>query len=90
MAANPASRSSVESLAAGIDLVPVTPSDTVDLDIAARAIRCKPDGEAGALRFTTLQGVVRDTSIALGETLMVNAKRIHSTGTSATGLEVYI
>lgn len=91
MGANNASRSSVEYLASGFDLVPVTPSDSADLSVAARAIRCKPStGTAGTLRFTALNGEVRNTEIDVGETLVVGAKRIHSTGTAATGLEIYI
>ena len=91
MSANNVSRGSVEYLASGSDLVPVTPNDATDLAVAARAIRCKPTtGAAGTLRFTALNGEVRNTSIDVGETLTVGAKRIHSTGTTATGLEVYI
>ena len=74
--------------APGIDLVPVTPNDSVDLPQTGRAIRCI--GTAGTVRFVSLAGVVRNTSISTGETLTVAAQRIHSTGTTATGLEVYI
>lgn len=90
MAANPANRGSLEGSAPGLDLVPATLSDTVDEPVAGRAIRCSPGGTAGTLRFTTINGNVRNTSIALGETLVVNVKRIHQTGTTATGIEVYI
>lgn len=75
----------------GIDLVPVVPSDTVDLTQAARMIRCKPaTGAAGTVRLTTANGQIRNTSIALGETLAVSATRVHATGTTATGLEAII
>ena len=67
------------------DLPPVTPSDTVDLPVTARAIRCK--GTGGTLRITTGAGFVRDTSISTGENLIVQVVRVHSTGTTATGLE---
>lgn len=90
MAANNTSRSSIEYLAAGLDLVPVTPDDNTDLAIAARSIRCKPNGAAGTLRFVATNGSLRNTYIDVGETLLVGAKRIHSTGTTATGLEIYI
>lgn len=90
MAANNASRGSVEYLASGFDLVPVTPNDSTDLAIAARSIRCKPNGAAGTLRFVALNGELRNTYIDVGETLLVGAKRIHLTGTTATGLEIYV
>lgn len=72
------------------DLVPVTPSDTVDLTLPGRAIRCRPDGVGGILRFHTNAGTVRNTYIAAGETILVACTRILDTGTDATNLEVYI
>lgn len=74
----------------GSDLIPVTPSDSVDLAVAGRAIRCKPNGAAGTLRFNNDAGVQRNTYIAVGEVLLVGVSRIHATGTTATGLEVFI
>ncbi|MFN3833395.1 MAG: hypothetical protein ACK4SQ_14310 [Allorhizobium sp.] len=74
----------------GLDLVPVTPSDTVDLASAGRAIRCRPDGAAGTLRFRAYDGTVRNTYISAGETILVACTRIHATGTTATNLEVYV
>lgn len=75
------------SIFTGIDLVPVTPSDGTDLAQNGRAIRANT---AGTLRFVSYAGVLRNTNIAAGETLMVAVRRIHATGTTATGLEVYI
>lgn len=72
----------------GNDLIPVTPSDTVDFAVAGRAIRCKGNGTAGTLRFRNDAGVQRDTYISAGETLLVGVSRIHATGTTATGLEI--
>lgn len=72
------------------DLVPITPDDDNDLARPARAIRCKGNGAAGTLRITTHAGEVRNTYIDAGETLDVVAKRVHATGTSATGLEAII
>ena len=72
----------------GLDLVPVTPSDTVDLARSARAIRCV--GTAGTLRFDTIAGETRNTSIGANEVLMVGATRIHATGTTATSIEAII
>ena len=84
MAANPDQFSTFT----GIDLVPVTPSDGADLAQNGRAIRCS--GAGGTLRFVSYDGNLRDTSIAAGETLNVAVRRIHATGTTATGIEVYI
>lgn len=67
------------------DIIPIVPSDTTDLEAPARGIRCT--GEGGALRITTAAGNVRDTLIAAGEILYVEATRIHAAGTVATGLE---
>jgi hypothetical protein len=67
------------------DLPPITPSDSTDLPVAARAIRCI--GTGGTLRITTGAGAVRNTIIATGEKLECQVVRVHSTGTTATGLE---
>ena len=69
------------------DIAPVTPSNTTDLPYPARAIRA---AVAGTIRITTYTGNVRNTSIAAGEILPVYASRIHSTGTTATGIEALI
>ncbi|MEL7395412.1 MAG: hypothetical protein AAFN44_03465 [Pseudomonadota bacterium] len=74
----------------GTDLLPITPSDTVDLEPVARAMRCRPDGTAGTLRFISLRGVERNTFISAGEVLQVGATRVFATGTTATGLEAII
>lgn len=70
-----------------LDLIPVTPSDSADLDIPARALRI---GGAGTLRVTTYTGQVRNTNVAAGEVLLLFTTRVHSTGTSATGIEALI
>lgn len=70
-----------------IDLVPVTPSDTTDLEIAARALRI---AGAGTLRVTTAAGNVRNTNVAADEFLTLQVKRVHATGTTATGIEAMI
>lgn len=77
-------------LAVGIDLVPITPDDDENLATTARAVRCRPDGNAGALRITTTAGNVRNTYIAAGEMLIVSVTRVHDTGTDATNLEAVI
>lgn len=67
------------------DLVPITPNDNADLAIHARAIRCA--GTGGTLRIVTGAGNLRNTTIATGEILLVQAVRVHSSGTTATSLE---
>lgn len=84
MAANPDQFSTFTA----IDLVPVVPSNVTDLPRNGRAIRCS--GAGGTLRFVSYDGNLRDTSISAGEVLLVAVRRIHATGTTATGLEVYI
>lgn len=70
-----------------VDVIPVTPSNTVDLPTHARALRARVGGD---LRIETYNGEVRNTFIADGELLPVYAKRIHATGTTATGIEALL
>jgi len=84
MPINPGSQSDTFS---AVDIVPVTPNDTVDLAQPARAIRAQG---AGTLRITSGVGIVRDTNIAANQTLDVVALRVHATGTTATGIEALI
>ncbi|MGV1985594.1 spike base protein, RCAP_Rcc01079 family [Agrobacterium sp. 22-221-1] len=86
MATNPFNR----GLNVASDLVPVTPNDTTDLAEPGRAIRCRPDGAAGTLRFSTNTNVVRNTYIDAGETILVAVTRVHATGTTATNLEILV
>ncbi|MFN0133423.1 MAG: hypothetical protein ACKVW3_12965 [Phycisphaerales bacterium] len=70
----------------GSDCVPVTPNDSTDLTLFARAILV---GQAGTLRVTTLAGVVRNlpaTCIPAGSILPVRVRRVHATGTTATDI----
>lgn len=91
MAENSVLKAGLDATFTAIDIVPITPDDENDLAIPARGIRCKPtNGEAGTLRITAWNGQVRNTEIALGETLVVYAVRVHSSGTTATGLEALI
>lgn len=90
MASNPNISGNFGINGVGQDLVPVTVSDDNDLPTHARALRCNPDGTGGTLRFTAWNGQVRNTSIAAGELLPVAARRVHQTGTTATGLEAVI
>jgi len=86
MATNPFNR----GVNVASDLVPVTPNDSTDLAEPGRAIRCRPDGAAGTLRFSTNTNVVRNTYIDAGETILVAVTRVHATGTTATNLEILV
>lgn len=66
------------------DIVPVTPSDSTDLDPVAIAIICK--GAAGDVVVTTVDGNDRTYPIALEERLPVGITRVKATGTTATGI----
>lgn len=79
--------SGVDQTFTGVDLVPVTPNDTTDLPIHARDIRAQG---AGTIRITTYLGNVRNTNIAANERLGVYVKRVHATGTTATGIEAIL
>jgi mannose-6-phosphate isomerase class I len=72
------------------DLVPIEPSDSVDLPFLARSIRCRSDGAAGTIRFVSFGGVLRNSHIGAGEVLLVAASRVHATGTTATLLEAMV
>lgn len=69
------------------DIVPVTPNNNNDLPKHARALRAQG---AGTIRITTFAGAVRNTNIAAGEILPVYAVRVHTSGTTATGIEALI
>ena len=77
-------------LGVGVDLVPIVPSDDNPLPTTARAIRCRPDGVSGALKFTSHSGVDRVTYIEAGEVLYVAAVQVFETGTAAEGLEAIL
>lgn len=80
----------LDATSPAMDLVPIVPNDSTDLARTARAIRCQPTGTAGTLRYVSFAGEIRNTSIDVGESLPVIAIRVHSTGTTATGLEAMI
>ena len=72
-----------------VDSKPVTPSDTQNLKPWCRGISF---GAAGTIRYTTYKGKVRNIpadSLAAGIIHPIRAKRIHATGTTATGIVAY-
>jgi hypothetical protein len=62
----------------------VTPSDGADLAIWTDAIRVTG---AGNVSLIGADGVTTTCAFAAGETRLIRAKRIRSTGTTATGVE---
>lgn len=74
-------------LQTGLDLVPVTPSDDDDLPVGGRAIRVQT---GGTIHFISGANQERTTTVADGETLLVQVNKIFATGTTATDIEVYI
>jgi len=70
-----------------VDIIPITPNDSVDLPNGVRALRAQV---AGTLRITTGVGIVRDTYIAADKEFPVYTQRVHATGTTATGIEGFL
>lgn len=66
------------------DVFPITPSDSVDLEHATRAIRV---AGAGNVVVVTAAGTTRTCAFLAGETRAIRASRVKSTGTTATGIE---
>lgn len=64
------------------DLVPVTPNDGEDIPVA-RALYVSG---AGTLRITTRRGHVRNIPNAVEGYHPVFVRRVHATGTTATGI----
>lgn len=62
----------------------VTPSDTVTLLKQTRAIRANVGGD---IKLTGIDGVATVCKFASGETRLIRAQLIWSTGTTATGIE---
>lgn len=89
MATNPWTSSGGNLTGMARDIIPVTPSDTVDIvaGAAALGIRCK--GAAGDVVIVTLEGE-RTYPIALEEVLPVGIFRVKATGTTATGIWAYM
>jgi len=69
------------------DLFSVTPSDSVDLEAMALALYIET---GGTLVVTTASGDVRTVSVNDFSILPVGARRIHATGTTASGIHAFI
>lgn len=69
----------------------VTPADA-DLPMTTRAIRVGTAGDLAVRAFSPVTGKLTDTvipSVAAGETLLIEATRINSTGTTASGITAF-
>jgi len=73
--------SGLESPAANI--AAVTPSDTVDLPSASRALNVAVEG---TVRVTTVSGTTGTVFVSAGGAFPIRCRRIWATGTSATGI----
>lgn len=67
------------------DVIPITPSDTVDL--VDGVIECT--GVTGTVAVRTTADFDRTYTIAAGGTLKCTVKKVYATGTTATGLVLY-
>lgn len=69
------------------DIVPVTPDDGQDLADVAVALYVEI---GGALTITTVQGTQRTVDVADWSVLPVGVRRVHASGTSATGIHAMV
>ncbi|AMY70559.1 spike base protein, RCAP_Rcc01079 family [Frigidibacter mobilis] len=65
------------------DLIPVTPSDSIDLQVVAVALYVEGKG---TVRFVSQAGQTRTVALLDGAILPVGVRRVLATGTSATGI----
>lgn len=72
------------------DVVPVTPSDSTDIDTGAAALAIVCKGTAGNVSIVTVEGNTRTYPISLDEVLPVGITRVRSTGTTATGIWAFL
>jgi len=69
------------------DIMPVTPSDAVDLPIIAAALYIET---GGAIAVTTVRGETRTIVVADLSILPVGIQRVLATGTTATGIHALV
>lgn len=63
--------------------LPVTPSDSSDLNFVSRALNV---ATAGTVRVTTYGGDIQSVYVAAGVPFPLRVHRVWATGTSATGI----
>lgn len=69
------------------DIVPVTPSNTVDLVDFALALYVEV---AGVVVFDTIKGATRTVNVPANFTIPCGVKRVRATGTTATGIHALV
>lgn len=69
------------------DMVPVTPSDSADLNEVAVALYAEG---GGSVSFVSVRGETRSVEVADFAILPVGMRRILATGTTATGLHAMV
>ncbi|KPN61609.1 hypothetical protein XMM379_002776 [Aliiroseovarius sp. xm-m-379] len=69
------------------DLLPVVPSDSVDLDTVAIALLVET---GGTVSFVTQSGAVRTVTLGDQTILPVGTRRVNATGTTASGIHAFI
>ena len=61
----------------------ISPSDTTDLVAVTTAVNV---AKSGTLRITTPEGTASDVFVSAGHVFPIRARRVWTTGTSATGI----
>lgn len=69
------------------DILPVTPSDSVDLTEVAFGLRVTT---GGTVSFVTERGTTRTITLGSDSDLLVGVRRVNATGTTATGIFAYV
>lgn len=69
------------------DVLPVTPDDTVDLPHVALGLYIESGGE---ISIDTVQGETRSLLVADFVILPIGARRVRSTGTTASGIHALV
>ena len=90
MASNPFTGAGGNLTGLAKDIVSVTPNDSADIEAGTIAIGIICRGAAGNVVIVTAAGNERTYPIALGDILPVGISRVKATGTTATGIWVFI
>ncbi|MVO17378.1 spike base protein, RCAP_Rcc01079 family [Parasedimentitalea huanghaiensis] len=70
-----------------LDILPVSPSDSIDLTEVAVALYVEI---GGSLTFTTARGATRTVNVPDMSILPVGAVRVHVTGTTADSIHAFV
>lgn len=84
---NPFAARSLSPAGPATDLLPVVPSDAVDLPMVAVAIYVET---GGLLSVVTVNGHQRQIDVADFSILPVGVRRVRATGTTATGIHAMV